>query len=76
MAAMGLVKTSRGLSLRFPRFIRLREDKGTAEASTPEFLASLWYKQAGKGTANKAVDDDELLDVSPEASDVEEDAYE
>jgi len=76
MAAMGLVSTSRGLSLRFPRFIRLREDKGTTEASTPEFLASLWNKQEGKGTGGKGVDDEELIDVSPEASEVEEDAYE
>lgn len=73
---MGLVSTSRGLSLRFPRFIRLREDKGTMEASTPEFLASLWKKQQGKGTEGKGVDDGELMDISPEASEDEEDAYE
>lgn len=38
-AALGLVSDERGLSLRFPRFLRKREDKGIDEASTPEFLA-------------------------------------
>ncbi|KAL1957974.1 hypothetical protein VTO42DRAFT_5366 [Malbranchea cinnamomea] len=44
-AAMGLVSEERGLSLRFPRFLKVREDKGIEEASTSEFLASLWWKQ-------------------------------
>jgi DNA ligase 1 len=33
-AAIGLVSDSRGLSLRFPRFLKKREDKGIEEAST------------------------------------------
>ncbi|OAX84245.1 hypothetical protein ACJ72_01385 [Emergomyces africanus] len=44
-AAIGLVSEERGLSLRFPRFIRVREDKGIEEASSSEYLASLWKKQ-------------------------------
>ncbi|EGE84582.1 DNA ligase 1 [Blastomyces dermatitidis ATCC 18188] len=44
-AAIGLVSEERGLSLRFPRFIRVREDKGIEEASSSEYLASLWRKQ-------------------------------
>ena len=42
VAALGLVSESRGLSLRFPRFIRVRDDKGQAieQASSPEFLAN------------------------------------
>ncbi|KDN34129.1 LOW QUALITY PROTEIN: hypothetical protein RSAG8_12769, partial [Rhizoctonia solani AG-8 WAC10335] len=48
-ASKGLVAGDRGLSLRFPRFIRIREDKALSDASTPEFLASLWRKQKGKG---------------------------
>ncbi|CAK7211424.1 hypothetical protein SEUCBS140593_001167 [Sporothrix eucalyptigena] len=44
-AAIGLVNESRGLSLRFPRFLGKREDKGIDEASTSEFLASLYRKQ-------------------------------
>lgn len=38
-AALGLVSDERGLSLRFPRFLRKREDKSVDEASTPQFLA-------------------------------------
>ena len=38
-AALGLVSDERGLSLRFPRFLRKREDKSIDEASTPQFLA-------------------------------------
>lgn len=50
-AAIGLVKEDRGLSLRFPRFLRKREDKGIEEASTSEFLAGLWRKQEAKAPA-------------------------
>ena len=47
-AAIGLASEDRGLSLRFPRFLRKREDKGIDEASTSEFLAGLWRKQEAK----------------------------
>ncbi|KAL1873606.1 hypothetical protein VTK73DRAFT_848 [Phialemonium thermophilum] len=64
-AAIGLVSDERGLSLRFPRFLRKREDKGIEEASTSEFLASLWRKQesraatASKGEVSENVNEDE-----------------
>ncbi|KAK7935875.1 DNA ligase I- ATP-dependent (dnl1) [Apiospora marii] len=60
-AAIGLVSQDRGLSLRFPRFLRKREDKGIEEASTNEFLAGLWRKQEAKAPAApvKEVDEDE-----------------
>ncbi|KAK3313196.1 hypothetical protein B0H66DRAFT_387664 [Apodospora peruviana] len=48
-AAIGLVQEDKGLSLRFPRFLKKREDKGIDEASTSEFLAGLWRKQEAKG---------------------------
>ncbi|OXV05634.1 hypothetical protein Egran_06598 [Elaphomyces granulatus] len=44
-AAIGLASEERGLSLRFPRFLRVREDKSIDEASSSEYLASLWRKQ-------------------------------
>lgn len=47
-AAIGLVSDVRGLSLRFPRFLKKREDKSIDEASTNEFLAALWRKQEAK----------------------------
>lgn len=47
-AAIGLVNEDRGLSMRFPRFLKLRDDKGIEEASTNEFLADLYRKQEAK----------------------------
>ena len=44
-AAIGLVSEERGLSLRFPRFLRKRDDKGLDEASSSAFLAGLYRKQ-------------------------------
>ena len=48
-AAIGLVDADRGLSMRFPRFLRVREDKGVEEASTAMDLARLWWKQEARG---------------------------
>ncbi|KAK4184287.1 ATP-dependent DNA ligase [Podospora australis] len=50
-AAIGLVREDKGLSLRFPRFLRKREDKGIEEASTNDFLAGLWRKQEATTTS-------------------------
>jgi DNA ligase 1 len=44
-AAMGLVSDERGLSMRFPRFIKIREDKSIEEANTGRDLAAMWEKQ-------------------------------
>ncbi len=77
VAALGLVSESRGLSLRFPRFIRVRDDKGqnVEQASSPEFLANMWKSQQGKGKDTKGNDDGELLD-DLEESEEEADEYE
>ena len=45
LAALGLVDDERGLSMRFPRFLKTREDKSIEEASTSDFLAELYRKQ-------------------------------
>ncbi|KAL8996477.1 MAG: hypothetical protein Q9169_004027 [Polycauliona sp. 2 TL-2023] len=64
LAAIGLVSADRGLSMRFPRFLKVREDKGIDEASTSEFLADLWRKQEDKGgVAPEPVEDDECLTI-------------
>lgn len=47
-AAAGLVEGGRGLSLRFPRFLRVRGDKGVEEGSTGGELARLWGMQEGR----------------------------
>ncbi|CAE7072296.1 unnamed protein product [Rhizoctonia solani] len=72
-ASKGLVAGDRGLSLRFPRFIRVREDKALSDASTPEFLANLWRKQEGKGGG---ADEGDLVDASSEEEPDEDDESE
>ncbi|KAM3448302.1 hypothetical protein MY3296_007909 [Beauveria thailandica] len=63
-AAIGLVSDERGLSLRFPRFLKKRDDKSIEEASTNEFLAGLWRKQevsaSTAGPAKPAEEDEEV----------------
>ncbi|KAJ9475020.1 putative DNA ligase 1 (putative) [Pseudozyma hubeiensis] len=44
-AAIGLVSEERGLSIRFPRFIKRREDKTIEQASTPASLAKIYFEQ-------------------------------
>ncbi|RYP81005.1 hypothetical protein DL769_002185 [Monosporascus sp. CRB-8-3] len=66
-AAIGLASADRGLSLRFPRFLRRREDKGIEEANTSELLAGLWRKQEAKAPAA-------VTPVEDVGGDVEEDA--
>lgn len=71
VAARGLVSDTRGLSVRFPRFIKLRDDKGVEEASTPSFLASMWRKQQGNSTLT-GVDDGDLMDADVADSEIDE----
>lgn len=61
-AAMGLVSDERGLSMRFPRFIRVRDDKGIDEASTGRELAAMWEKQ----NENKQEDIPEVMEEDEE----------
>ena len=61
-AALGLVSDERGLSMRFPRFLRVREDKSIDEASTSDFLAGLWRKQEAKAKPGDVEGNDALLE--------------
>ncbi|PNY23424.1 DNA ligase [Tolypocladium capitatum] len=68
-AAIGLVSDERGLSLRFPRFLKKREDKSIEEASTNDFLAGLWRKQEAKAVTeqgSKAQPEDDDGDEDPD----------
>jgi DNA ligase-1 len=55
-AAIGLVSDERGLSMRFPRFLKKRDDKSIEEASTSDFLAGLFRKQEAKAALTKSGD--------------------
>lgn len=44
-AAQEATGTARGLSLRFPRFVRVRHDRNPTQASTAHDLARLWRAQ-------------------------------
>ncbi|KAH7085517.1 hypothetical protein BKA63DRAFT_19373 [Paraphoma chrysanthemicola] len=63
-AAIGLVSDERGLSTRFPRFLKVREDKSIEEATEAEELATLYRKQESKaprkdeGAGAEAVEED------------------
>lgn len=57
------MNSNRGLSLRFPRFIRAREDKGIENASSPDSLAQLYRTQESKGRDNAGADDGDLIDI-------------
>ncbi|KAI0775738.1 ATP-dependent DNA ligase [Trametes elegans] len=63
VAALGLVSQTRGLSLRFPRFMALRDDKGIENASTPEFLAKMYRQQQAAGKDQTGADEGDLVDV-------------
>lgn len=58
-AAIGLVSDERGLSLRFPRFLKVREDKSVEEASSVEFLADLWWRQVERSKVDQSEKVDE-----------------
>ena len=60
-AARGFTDASRGLSVRFPRFIKSRQDKNIEDASTPAFIADMWKSQ--QSTSKKRAADDAALDI-------------
>ena len=68
VAALGLTSSTRGLSLRFPRFIKIRDDKSIEQANTPSYLAEMWQSQQGKGKNHAGNDDGDLIDAEPEIS--------
>ncbi|KAF2263485.1 ATP-dependent DNA ligase [Lojkania enalia] len=54
-AAIGLVSEERGLSTRFPRFLKVREDKGIDEATEAAELAAMYKKQETRAPTKSEV---------------------
>jgi len=62
LAGQGLVSEDKGLSLRFPRFVRVREDKSVEQASSTEFLVGMYRQQQERGKDLGGADDGHLID--------------
>lgn len=57
-AAMGVKADGKGIGLRFPRFLRIREDKQPEEATSAEQIVDMYESQASVGKDNHGDDDD------------------
>ena len=53
-AAVGRVPGERGLGLRFPRFLRIREDKAVEDATTADAVAGMFLAQGSGAAAGRA----------------------
>jgi ATP-dependent DNA ligase len=62
-AARGAVHATKGVALRFPRFLRVRTDKGVTDATSADQIADMYRSQplaSGGGAGGAALDDDWL----------------
>ncbi|TPX59131.1 hypothetical protein PhCBS80983_g02663 [Powellomyces hirtus] len=72
-AAMGKVDEAKGISLRFPRFIKVRDDRSVEDATTPDEIVHMFTRQRVRGPepvkeaaeedmgGDNEVEDDEII---------------
>lgn len=56
--AIGVKADGKGIGLRFPRFLRIREDKSPEDSTSPEQIVEMFEAQASVGKDGAAGDDD------------------
>lgn len=62
-AAVGLVDPQKGISLRFPRFLRIRDDKNAEQATSAQQIADMYKNQdqvKNKGSAANKMDEEDF----------------
>jgi len=78
-AAASMLGSERGLSIRFPRFMKLRTDKSWEQATTSEQFADMYRKQIVEAPARNLGDTNagpQIKRVSEERDEEEDDGNE